>query len=144
MKSLLNKLSCIFRDLKRAIPYLTIITYLCIKAGCTYIQEIDHCVQSISLIFMTHNREKYAPSEEKRPNNANYDALKRLVAQVKRMSIRIKALEDKVPKMQVELKRNKDSVSVEDTFEAEDDLIEWVGIKKEARLQRNGVASHFK
>lgn len=104
---------------------------------------------------MTNNREDYASSEYKKLNDASYDAMQKLVAQVERMGTRIGALEEKVSRLQVEVNRMKGSMSMEDTSKGEDQFIELVGSKlecghdqsknwqdEEKSLQR-GVASQF-
>lgn len=45
------------------------------------------------------------------------------------MSIRIRALEDKISRLQVKVKKKKGRISMEDTSEEEDELIKWVGSK---------------
>lgn len=60
---------------KGALSYPTTITYLCIEAGCTYIQGIYQYMQSKPLISLTHDRE-YTPREDKRMDNISQDAMK--------------------------------------------------------------------
>lgn len=64
-------------------------------------------------------------------NNASKDVVQELVAQVKIMSTRIRALEVKLSRLQVEVNKKKGRTEMEDISEKEDTLIEWVGRKIE-------------
>lgn len=57
--------------------------------------------------------------------------MKRLVGQVERMSTTISELEEKGSRLKAEINKKKGSVSMEDTFEEDVELIEWVGSKIE-------------
>lgn len=69
--------------------------------------------------------------------DVSHETVQKLVDQVQRMNLKIGELE-KVTRMQVEIDRKKGNASEEG-----DELIEWVGSKKESWLQQNVATFHL-